>query len=103
MAEEPDEREADDEPTDGLTRRTLLGGAPALGAAAAIPAAAKARRRHRRRKRHKRKHRRSVGAAQPAAPVQAAPVDVVVVGAGLAGLVAARQIVRAGRSAILLE
>ncbi len=65
--------------TRGLTRRGLLGGSLAAGAAAlAGPAAA-----------------RGPGAGRYA--------DVVVVGAGLAGLTAARRVHRAGRSVIVLE
>jgi monoamine oxidase len=72
-----------------ITRRTLIGGAAAAGAAAALPAAeAEAKSGARRRK------RRSSGALRS---------DVVVVGAGLSGLTAARQVVAAGRSAIVLE
>ncbi|HVL95126.1 MAG TPA: flavin monoamine oxidase family protein [Solirubrobacteraceae bacterium] len=68
-----------------LTRRTLIGGATAAAAgAAAGPAdAAKRRRRPARRR-----------------PRQA---DVVVVGAGFAGLAAAAEVVRAGRSVVVLE
>jgi monoamine oxidase len=63
----------------GLTRRRLIGTAAAGAAMAALPAAGRAR----------------AAAARSA--------DVVVVGAGLAGLTAARQVVRAGRSAVVLE
>jgi len=68
-----------------LTRRTLIGGATAAAAgAAAGPAdAAKRRRRPARRR-----------------PRQA---DVVVVGAGFAGLAAAAEVVRAGRSVVVIE
>ena len=72
-------------PESDLTRRRFLGAAVATGAAAAVPAgqadAAPARAR-RRRKRH---------------------ADVVVVGGGFAGLTAARQIHKAGRSVLVLE
>ena len=67
-----------------LTRRRFVGAAVATGAAAAssgaVPAAAARRHRHRRRR-----------------------ADVVVVGAGFAGLTAARRIHAAGRSVIVLE
>jgi monoamine oxidase len=62
-----------------ITRRRFVAGALAGGAAAALPAEAQAR------------------AAAPRA------VDVVVVGAGLAGLTAARDVHRAGRSVLVLE
>ncbi len=68
--------------TRGLTRRRLIGGAAAGAASAALPTAVGA-------------------AAAEAAATQSA--DVVVVGAGLAGLTAARRIVQGGRSVIVLE
>lgn len=65
----------------GVTRRRLIGTAATGAAAAALPASARAA--------------TSSGSTRSA--------DVVVVGAGLAGLTAARQVVNAGRSVIVLE
>src|SRR2546426_3380939 len=62
--------------TKGITRRGLIGAAAAGAAVAALP--------------------KSGHAATRSA-------DVIVVGAGLAGLTAAREIVKAGRSVIVLE
>src|SRR4051794_28122916 len=69
-----------------ITRRRLVGAALATGAAAALPEAAdaKAHKKHKRRRRTKK-------------------ADFVVVGAGYAGLTAAREIVNAGKSVIVLE
>jgi monoamine oxidase len=63
-----------------VTRRRLIGGAAVAGAAAALPAAAGAR---------------------STRPLK--KVDVVVIGAGLAGLSAARELVRRGKSVVVLE
>ena len=67
-----------------ITRRRFVAGTVATGAAAAVPAAAEAKKK---RKPHKLPHR----------------ADVVVVGAGFAGLTAARLIKRAGHSVVVLE
>jgi monoamine oxidase len=66
----------------GLTRRRVVAGAAVAAAATALPRPAPA------------------GAA---APRGARRVDVAVVGAGLAGLTAARKLVRHGRSVVVLE
>ncbi len=72
--------------TDGLTRRGLIGGAAAGAAAAALPTAAGAQ-----------------SSPPAAAPVPTRRADVVVIGAGFAGLTAAREVVRSGRSVVVLE
>jgi monoamine oxidase len=71
-----------------LTRRTLIGGAAAAVAAGALPDAAEAARRRKRKRRRVRRPRK---------------VDVAVVGAGLAGLMAARSVAAAGRSVLVVE
>jgi monoamine oxidase len=64
----------------GITRRRLIGTAAAGAAGAALPASAR---------------------AATSSPSRSA--DVIIVGAGLAGLTAAREITKAGRSALVLE
>jgi len=70
----------------GITRRRLVGGAAVAAAGAALPRQALA----------------ESAVARRAAPA-ARQVDVAVVGAGLAGLTAARRLVRAGRSVVVFE
>ncbi len=74
-----------------ITRRRFVAGTLATGAAAAVPAAAEAAKR-----KHKHKPKPKVGGSVRSA-------DVVIVGAGFAGLMAARNIRAAGHSVIVLE
>lgn len=99
-----DQPEPGPEPEGGagtdLTRRGLLTGAVALGAAAALPASADARRRAH--LAHRRKHRHRKG-SRGSSPRPAGSADVIVVGGGLSGLVAARDVVASGHSVMVLE
>jgi monoamine oxidase len=73
----------------GISRRGLLEAGAAAGAGAALGTAATAEAQRRRRRRRRRRRTRTA--------------DVAVVGAGFAGLTAARRVTRAGYSAIVLE
>jgi monoamine oxidase len=75
-------------PMTETTRRRFVAGALTTGAAAALPAAADAKKKH---KPAKAKQQRTRTA------------DVCVVGAGFAGLTAARDLVNAGKSVVVLE
>jgi monoamine oxidase len=68
------------------TRRRFVAGALTTGAAAALPGAAEAKKRKTKAKRHRTRM-----------------ADVCVVGAGFAGLTAARDLVNAGKSVVVLE
>jgi monoamine oxidase len=76
-----------------ITRRRFVAGSLVTGAAAALPHAADAKARHKTKPKHK--------SAKPKSMVHEA--DVAVVGAGLSGLAAARQVAAAGKSVIVLE
>ncbi|MDX6687447.1 MAG: monoamine oxidase [Baekduia sp.] len=69
-----------------VTRRRLLGTAIAGGAASAVPVATA-----------------RAATAAPVATAATKQADFVVIGAGLAGLTAARNLVKAGRSVVVLE
>jgi monoamine oxidase len=85
MEEAPERQEG------GLTRRTLIGTASVGAAATLLPGAAEAAKGKRKKKKKSTSKKRSRKA------------DVVVVGAGFAGLTAARELVKAGKSVIVLE
>jgi monoamine oxidase len=83
--------EAPERHNDGLTRRTLIGTAGVGAAATLLPGAAEAVKRKKAKKKKAKPKKRTRRA------------DVVVVGAGFAGLTAARELVKAGKSVIVLE
>lgn len=77
-----------------ITRRRFVAGTLVGGAAAAVPGVAEAAKHHGQKPKHK-KHRTAAGKTRRA--------DVVVVGAGFAGMTAARNVAAAGHSVVVLE
>jgi monoamine oxidase len=77
-----------------ITRRGLIGAGAAAGAGALLAADAEAAKRKRKRKRRRSRKRRAPAVRR---------ADFIVVGAGFAGLTAAREIMKAGRSVIVVE
>jgi monoamine oxidase len=83
----------------GVRRREVIAAGLATGAAAMLPDWALARK-HKRKKHKKRKRRKHYQDAPASGTLFA---DVAIVGAGLAGLTAARELAKQGRSAYVLE
>jgi monoamine oxidase len=85
-----------DRDRDSITRRRFVAGTLVTGAAVAVPAAAEAaENKHKHKAKHKPKHHKASSTTHTA--------DVAVVGAGFAGLTAARQVAATGHSVIVLE
>jgi monoamine oxidase len=102
MTDDVDRHESSDRPgaeegaQSHMTRRKFMAGTLVTGAAAALPAAAEAAKHHKK-KHHKKKQKKKHKASQTH------KADVVVVGAGLAGLIAARDLVAQHHSVVVLE
>ncbi len=78
-----------------ITRRRFVAGTVVTGAAAALPASAEAAKHAGKHKHSKPKHKKTASTTHHA--------DVAIVGAGLAGMTAARQLAAAGKSVIVVE